>query len=142
LNTPITVPAEIVVNGSGKSTPLVAGDKFVIDVSSYTRVETVEVATVVTTNTMLSVTGTFTQPHDRDVLMTTGRHPNQATSKRHNLFILSDAAAVDGVKRKRFHRAIRRLLRGVSTWSLGDASGPFKVGVGRIGVTTIGEVVL
>lgn len=134
---PTTVRCQLV---AGNAETLMVGRRFVIDSGSYSRTEAVEVEAVSTAGDIITITATFTRPHSRGVMLATGRHPNQATSKRQNIFWLSDTAAANAKKRRRTHRAAHRLLRGVSTWCVADDSGPFQVGVGRLGITTIGAL--
>lgn len=133
----LTVPVRLL---AGSSATLRAGARVVIDSGNYGRQEAVTVSAVTPSGSNFNMTATFTKPHNSGSVLATGRHASQATSKRCNLFVLSDAAASDAKKRRRLHRAARRLLRAISTWSTSDASGPFTVGGGVLGVTTIGAV--
>jgi hypothetical protein len=116
------------------------GSRVVVDPNDHSRVEAVTVEATTLVGSLLTITATFTKAHAAGAVVVTGRHPNIVTNKRHNIFIVSTAAARDNKTRRRLDRAAYRLLRGVSTWSITDGSGPFKVGVGRLGVTTIGAV--
>lgn len=133
----LAVPCRLL---AGDAKTLRAGARVIIDSGNYGRQEAVTVTAVAPTGSNLNMTATFTKPHDLGTVLATGRHASQATSKRCNLFVLSDAAASDAKKRRRLHRAARRLLRGISTWSAADSSGPFTVGGGILGITTIGAV--
>ncbi len=126
---------------AGSSQTLRIGARFVIDSGNYGRQEAVTIAAIVQLGAVFTLTATFAKPHNVGTVFATGRHASQVTSKRSNLFVLSDTAATDAKKRRRLHRAARRLLRGISTWSASDDSGPFTVGGGILGVTTIGSVV-
>jgi hypothetical protein len=134
---PVTVACRLL---AGSAASLRAGVRVVIDSGDFGRQEAVTVTAVTPNGSDFNVTATFTKPHNHGTVLATGRHASQATSKRSNLFVLSDSAAEDAKKRRRLHRAARRLLRGISTWSAADSSGPFDVGVGRLGITTIGAV--
>lgn len=136
-NAPVTVQATLV---AGDGVAPAVGSRIVVDPADHGRVETVTVAAVTLTGTLLTLTTTFTKAHVAGAVLATGRHPNIVTNKRHNLFVTSAASARENRMRRRLDRAAYRLLRGVSTWSITDGSGPFKVGVGRIGITTIGAV--
>lgn len=133
-NTQITVSGELIAGLARAPEP---GSKFVIDAGDPGRTEAVTVLSASLSGTALTLAAVFARPHNPGVVLATGRHANQATTKRHNIFALSSAATRDNTTRRRLHRAAGRLLRGVSTWSLTDGSGPFRVGVGRLGVTTI-----
>lgn len=133
----VTVSYEYV---TGAEPELHAGDQIIVDPGDYGRAESVTIDAAAEVDDVLTFTATFAAPHVADVVLATGRHPNMATSKRHNTVVLSTAGAVSARVRRRTNRALQRLLRGVSTWSLTDSSGPFRVGVGRLGITTIGAV--
>jgi hypothetical protein len=132
---PLTVPVRLL---AGSASTLRAGARIVIDSGNYARQEAVTVDAVVPSGSYFNMTATFEKPHNLGTVLATGRHASQATSKRCNLFVLSDTAAADAKKRRRLHRAARRLLRGISTWSASDDSGPFTFGSSRFGITTWG----
>lgn len=137
LGAPITVQATYV---AGLKEAPSSGARFIVDPGDLGRVEAAAVASASLSGETLTLTATFTRPHNAGVVMATGRHPHLTTSKRRNLFVFTSTATRDNATRRRLHRAAHKLLRGVSTWSITDGSGPFKVGVGRLGITTIGEV--
>ncbi len=139
LGSPITTTADLV---AGTPRAFEPNTRIIVDPGDYGRCEAVTLAssTYDTDLRRLTFTTTFARPHNTGRLIATGRHPNVATSKRHNVFVMTSEAVRDNRTRRRLDAAARRLLRGVSTWSTTDGSGPFKVGVGRLGVTTIGEV--
>lgn len=87
-----------------------------------------------------TLTATFTKAHDSGAIGTTMPFPNWQSSKRHSLIVISAAAAIDPEKRRKIHELMQRIARGVSTWSITDNSGPFLVGVSRIGVTPFGAI--
>lgn len=136
-NQPMTVAVRLI---AGSEQTLRAGVRVAIDSGNYGRQEAVTVTAVTPSGSNYNMDATFTKPHNSGTVLATGRHANQATSKRCNLFVLSNAAATDAKKRRRLHRAARRLLRGISIWSASDSSGPFTVGSGVLGITTIGAV--
>jgi len=140
LNQAITVRAKVLISGTGTVSPLRDGDKFIVDSGSLNRCEAVTATAVVFDGDELRITAVFTKPHTAGVKLATGRHPMLSTTKRHNLLVLSANAAADASQRRRENRAANRTFRGVSTWSVADSSGPFRVGVGRLGITTIGAV--
>jgi hypothetical protein len=128
---PITVSYEAV---TGASTELVVGDKIAIDTADAGRIEVVDV-TAVGAGTF---TATFTKPHNSGLLFSTGRLPHFWNTRRHNVLTLSVSGAATARVRRRANKAMRRLLRGVSTWALTDGSAPFTVGAGLLGATLIG----
>ncbi len=134
-NVSLTVACRLL---AGDARALRAGIRVVIDSGDFGRQEAVTVDAVAATGSNFNMTATFTKPHNLGTVLATGRHASQATSKRHNLFLLSDEAAANAKKRRRLHRAARRLLRGISTWSAADDSGPFVFGSSRFGITTWG----
>lgn len=135
-NEPTTVSCELVAGNAGT---LQVGRRFVVDTADPGRVEATTIEQVAGSGPF-TVTATFRHPHTAGVFLGTGRHANQFTSKRENIFVMSPAAALDAIKRRRLHRTARRLLRGISTWCITDGSGPFKVNEGKLGITTIGAV--
>lgn len=116
------------------------GSRLVIDPSDHGRVEAVTVTSASIVSGQLHLTATFAKPHVAGVAVASGRHPNVTTSKRHNTFVMDTAAVRANKTRRRLNRAAARLVRGVSTWSATDGSGPFRVGEGRLDITTIGVV--
>lgn len=132
---PLTVTAQLV---AGDGVAPAVGSRVAVEPNSHARVEAVTVDAAALVGAALTLTATFTKPHSIGTVIATGRHPNLVTNKRHNVFVTSSVAARTNKTRRRLDRAAYRLLRAVSTWSTTDGSGPFKVGVGRIGVTTIG----
>lgn len=137
INAAITVQAEFVTGAKAAPAP---GARFVLDTGDPGRVEAVTVTAATLTGTTLTLTATFTKPHSSGTVLATGRHPNLVGSKRHNLFVLTADGAPNNRARRRLHRAARRLLRETSTWAITDGTGPFKVGQGKLGLTTIGAV--
>lgn len=137
IGTPITVGLRRL---AGTSAALRVGARVTVDSGDYGRTEAVEVTAVATAGEQINLTATFTKPHNRGVVLATGRHASQYTSKRHNLFVLSAAAARDAHARRRLHRVARRLLRAISGWSVVDTSGPFRIGQGQLGITTVGAL--
>lgn len=137
IGSPLSVAIELV---SGADTPLIKDQKVVLDFEVSHRTE----AVTVTVGGATSFQATFSHPHDPGTLLTTKRAPNQYSTKRHNLVLLSASAMADAEKRRKTNLALRKLLRGVSTWSLAEGeagtAGPFTVGGGKIGRTPIGSV--
>jgi hypothetical protein len=95
----------------------------------------------------LTITATFTKVHPSGIVATTSPFPFWASTKRHNIIMLSASGAADQDTRRRVHELLSRALRGVSTWNIAGegtpgsgVSGPFQVGVGQLGITTIGEI--
>lgn len=137
---PVTVSYEYI---AGVSTVPKSGEKIAVDSGNCGRVEVVTLLAATPT----TLTAVFGKPHDVGTVAATGRYPLQVTSKRHNLFVLSASAVRSQRKVRKANRLIRRLLRGVSTWAITEktapsAAGPFRVASGKIGITTIGSVIL
>jgi hypothetical protein len=132
VGTPVTVAYEAVV---GAKEELEVGEKFAVDAGDPGRVEIVEV-TAIGDGTF---TATFESPHNSGVLFATGRFPNLAGTKRHNVVKLTEDGAASARIQRRTNNAVRRLLRGVSTWAVTDSDDAFTVGEGLLGLTLIGE---
>jgi hypothetical protein len=92
-------------------------------------------------------TATFTKAHDADIPATTMPWPFWRSTKRQNLVVLTLEGASDAETRRKVNERMARMLRGVSTWQItaeetAGQTGPFTVGGGLLGVTTIGAVSL
>jgi hypothetical protein len=135
--TTVTISAQLLAGTGAVPEP---GSRVVIDPGDPGRVEAVSVISATLAGATLSLTATFAHAHNAGVILATGRHPNLVSTKRRNLFLLSPAAVRDNANRRRLNKAAHRLVRAVSTWSMTDGSGPFRVGHGRLGITTIGIV--
>lgn len=87
-------------------------------------------------------------PHSAGEMIVLGHWPYWTSTKRRNLVILTAEGAEDAKTRRRAHEVMERNARGTSIWDVGGANedgltaGPFKVGVGKLGVTPIGEFTL
>lgn len=67
------------------------------------------------------------------------------STKRSSLVVLTASAAANAEKRRKVHELMQRMARTVSTWDICAGSGtsttgPFTVGGGLLGITTIGAV--
>jgi hypothetical protein len=118
---------------AGDLTPLHAGRTAFIDAGDYGRNESFMVASVVGS----TLTATFARPHNPGVLFSTGRAPNLASTKRHNLVVLSATAIENAETVRKVNRVMRKLLRGVSIWQLARPSGPGTTGPFTIGTSLI-----
>jgi hypothetical protein len=92
-------------------------------------------------------TATFAKSHDVDCVATTQPFPWWTSTQRQSLIVLTTEAATDPETRRKVNELMHRIARDVSTWAITDGSptvtnGPFKVGVGKLGVTSIGAVAL
>jgi hypothetical protein len=128
---PITVPIEYV---AGEPGGFPTGPQVIVDVGDANRTECV----YVNNGTATSFQATFTKPHNKGTLVASGRVPNLGSTKRHTNFVLSIAAMADPEKRRIANRALAKLMRGISTWSLvqeneGGGAGPFVIGESPIG---------
>ncbi len=122
------------------------GDVLVVGPGTATE-ERVTVTAISTVGDEHFLTAAFDQPHPANTLATTAPYPMWTSTKRHSLIVLTAAAAADAEKRRKVHDLMRRVARGVSTWEIAAESepgetGPFKVGEGLLGITTIGTITL
>lgn len=138
-------------DGSRAEPRLAVGDKVVVDGDKDGLRETVTVTAV--TEIVIPFVGafdyftaTFAHSHDPTAPVTSV-FPFWGTTKKHNLFVVSDAARPD--LRRRVDEEAHRLLTGVSTWDVTEettpgsgVTGPFQVGIGKIGITTIGAIAI
>lgn len=133
-------PVSIDVSTIAGSRKIRIGDRVVIEPGSKGRREVVTVTAASSDAAPANAfTAVFTKCHPAGSVVVGGRHPQQIRTKRHSIVKLTEAGVLDSRVRRITHDIMHRTARGVSTWSLTDGSGPFRVGVGRIGVTTIGE---
>lgn len=135
-----TVPYTYV---AGNTARLKAGQTIWVDGGHYGRAETVTLTAVTDTH----ITATFAKPHDAGTYATSARAPFLASTKRHNYVMLSAAAARNPEKRRKVHRAMRKLVRSVSTWDIVEenspgsgVAGPFTIGSSEIGIHPIETV--
>lgn len=91
---------------------------------------------------------TCTKPHSKGEMIVLGHWPYWTSTKRRSLVVLTAEGAESAKTRRRAHEVLERNARGTSIWDVGGANedgltaGPFKVGVGKLGVTPIGEFTL
>lgn len=134
----VSVPYEYV---AGYTEQLKAGQMLWVDGGDLGRAETVTLTGASDTE----ITAIFAKTHQPGALATSSRAPFLVSNKRHNVIALSSTAVRDPEKRRQVHKQLRKLLRSVSTWTLTEetssgVAGPFKVGVGKLGITPIGTV--
>lgn len=128
---------------------LAKGDKVVVDAGAP---DMAEVVTVTSTGISLGATdyrtftATFTKPHAAGAVLVTGDWPYWHSTKRTSLVVLSETAAEDPEARRKVNEQLARQVREVSRWQIaggsGGSAGPFRVGVGKLGVTPIGTIPL
>jgi len=132
-------------HSEGVAWELRARDVVVLEPEVPDRVERVTVVSTTTGDAGYSIQILPTKAHPPGA--TIARHPLPIWSgtKRHSLVILDADGAEDPEARRRAHEVLERLMRATSTWNIaganegGETAGPFKVGVGKLGVTPIGE---
>jgi hypothetical protein len=121
------------------------GDSLVVEPAGTEERVTVTATAIV--DTSLFFTAVFNTPHPAGALAIGAPYPRWASTKRHNLVVVTEAAALDAETRRKTNNLMHKLLRGVSTWSIaaassGSTTGPFRVGIGRLGITTFGTITL
>lgn len=132
----------------GGSDPILIGEWVTIDPGAWGLVESCRVTdSVVVSTTRSRIQIAPWKAHSAGTLITTAPHPLWVSTYRHNLIALDATHVADSVTRKAVGDFLNRVLRIVSTWSIVEETspgvcGPFKVGVGRIGMTTIGAITL
>lgn len=132
---PVSISYEM-IRGDIRSTNLLAGDRLAVDCGQLGLEETVVVSSVVEN----FLTATFQVAHSAGAVCTTAPYPAWRSTKRHTLIGLSTSAATDPQTRRAVDEELERRMRAVSTWSICDSSGPFKIGIGLLGVTPFGAV--
>lgn len=123
------------------------GDKVVVSANTPNMAEVVTITAVGISAgppAYRTITATFTKPHVADAVCVVGDWPYWHSTKRLSLVVLTIAAAEDAEKRRKVNDQMQRQARGVSRWQIAGgvtgSAGPFKVGVGQLGVTPIGTV--
>lgn len=121
----------------------VVGDVFVLSAGQVGIEEAVTIDGVDTT--ARTVTFTSVRPHGIGSVAFTHPYPAWRSTKRHSLVVLSASAAADPEKRRKVNELMQRMARTVSTWDIcagsgSSTTGPFTVGGGLLGITTIGAV--
>lgn len=127
----------------GENRPLTDGDLVILDPGLMGRQERV---TVVSVNDA-TVTLSCSKAHDAGAVMLSGPYPFWRSVQRHSLVVVSAATMSDPRALTTIDRFMRFALGAVSTWLITpeSASGsghtsPFRVGEGKIGETTLGEI--
>ena len=113
-----------------------AGDTAVIDGHDSHRRERITITDRV--DALESLVFEPTRPHAAGALLTTQHFPIWSTNARAHFVTLTTAAAEDRETRRRVDEEMRRMMRSAARWWVGDGNGPFKVEVGKIGITPIG----
>ncbi|MEJ7728227.1 MAG: hypothetical protein WKG00_03345 [Polyangiaceae bacterium] len=131
-----------------ESESLLVGETIVVEPDVLGISERVTVEYVDAGGSQRWLSATFNEPHTAGCMATTAPWPWWRSTKRHSLVVLTEEAAANPVKRNKVHDVMRRLARGVSTWDVTSSAdgltttGPFTIGGGMIGITTIGQVSL
>lgn len=121
----------------------VPGDVFVFSAGQVGLEERIPILSVDTTAKTVAINAFG--PHGAVAIGFTHPYPAWRSTKRHSLVVLSASAAADPEKRRRVNELMQRMARTVSTWDIcagsgSSTTGPFTVGGGLIGITTIGAV--
>jgi hypothetical protein len=125
-------------------------ETFTIDPADNINVETITVLDVrELTPGYLELQATFNNPHTAGAYLTNMPYPYWLSTKRFNLAVLESTAAADAETRRKVNELLARMVRAVSTWNICQEdpanpgfTGTFRVGVGRLGVQTIGNVTI
>lgn len=123
------------------------GDKMVMSANAPDMAEVVTITAVGISAgppAYRTITATFTKPHAADAVCVVGDWPYWHSTKRLSLVVLSLAAAQNAEKRRKVDDQMARQTREVSRWQIAGgaagSAGPWKVGVGMLGVTPIGSI--
>jgi hypothetical protein len=123
-------------------------DWIVVDTDDPDRLERVQIEAVATYGDGPRLTATFANAHDAGAVFATMPFPYWLSTKCRSLVVLTDDAAAEPAKRAKVHRIMRQMARSVCTWAIAGTSsdafttGPFEVGVGKLGITTLGELAI
>lgn len=144
----IELPAVPEVDAQPKD--VAKGETFAIDPGDNIALETITVLDLrELTPGVLELQATFNNPHTTGAYMTNSPFPYWLSTKRFNLVVLEPIAAADAETRRKTNELLARMVRAVSTWNICQEdptnpgfTGTFRVGVGRLGVQTIGNVAI
>lgn len=115
------------------------GDKILVDLADSDRMEVMSASSLREEGGRLYFQTQGQRAHQAGTQFLVGRSPTQVSSKRHSLIFVSENVIQSSRLLRIAHETASRVFRGVSTWSICSDLGPFRVGVGRLGVTAIGE---
>jgi hypothetical protein len=123
----------------GGNADLARLQKIIIDPGKWSRSEVVTIAEVLGDNTYRAATR---NPHVEGAYVMTSLFPLNSSRKRRHFIRLQYPWASDRETRRAIHNVMKIVTRSVSTWQIMDGPddevGPFKVGVGRLGITPLG----
>jgi hypothetical protein len=129
----------------GSSDMLVVGDSVVVEPGR----KGLQEACLITEVNGTVITTTFTKPHPAGVELTTEPWPTAVSSSNNLLVVVTEDAATSTATRKRIAAKLNKLLTAVDTFDIVSENelgcgvvGPLSVGLGLIGVTTIGGIVI
>lgn len=128
---------------SGEQSDLVVGDTLAVEPEVLGITETVTVELVGPG----FFYATFDNPHTEGCLATTACFPQWISTKRHNLVVVTPAAAVDPETRRAIDDAMRRMVRASSTWDIvqsadGLHTEDFIIGESPIGAKTLVDITI
>lgn len=129
---------------------LVVGDRLIVDPGNNTVAEAVLVTGLRNPEPgVFEVQGTFWKPHSADILASSATFPYWLSTKRHNLAVLVQEAALDPETRRKTNELLERMLRVVSTWNIVQEdpanpghTGVFQAGTFRANTMTVGDVIV
>lgn len=92
------------------------------------------------------LTATFSKPHSASARGFTMPLPQQVSTKRHTVVVLTDAAAADPEKRRIVNEHLGRRMRATSTWGISGGTSSsttgFEIGAFGLGMTTLAPIAL
>jgi len=149
LGAPQTVMYAVVdpLPASGSSQILAVHDRLVIEAERLSRSEVVTVTALGVTRRGPTFTATFQKAHEPECWGTTQPFPVWTSTQRAALVVVEPAVALDPETQRQIHELLERLTRGVSTWTIVEATGhdqagPFVLGKSPLGATPFGTVVV
>jgi hypothetical protein len=124
---------------------LVVGERVMVEPEHNVLGERVSVSHVGFVDSVPAFAGVFFQPHNPGAIVATQPYPAWWSSKRVILVIVKPAAARDPETRRKIDELMRRIVRGVTLWSIAEEttpgkSGPFQIGISPLGSTTVTEL--
>ncbi len=146
---PITIGVEFV---AGSVDALLPGETAVLEAGRHGQCERITIASVTAiTTTTANIRTTCTKAHDAGVYLTTAPHPYWFSSQRLETIVITEATLQNAPLMKRLNDLCHKLFRGTSRWLITPTPmapgvgllgwiGPFRIGIGRIGITPLDEL--
>lgn len=113
------------------------GETITVEPEHNTLRESVTVLAAGTAGSACYLQATFTKAHHAGARIVCGPWPLWASTKRHTVVRVSEAAATDGPTHRAIDGLLARVFRAVSTWSVAGDDGPFELDASYLDITLL-----